>query len=72
MIAGRLSGYTAGKASKIRLYDWQYFKNGRLESNLWQFSFTESAEATHHSSAKPAIVSTSQVRPLMSSGLTMQ
>jgi len=32
---------------------------GRLESNLNQFSFSDSAKTTHHSPAKPPVVSTS-------------
>jgi hypothetical protein len=50
---------TLSEIVEIREHDWQCNKIGRLESNLSQFPFTESAESQLCSPDKPAVVSTS-------------
>jgi hypothetical protein len=50
---------TLSEAAEIRAFGWNFNTNSRLESNLIQFPITEPAETTHHSHAKPTVVSTS-------------
>jgi len=50
---------TLPDVAEIRAYGCQFNKIDRLESNLSQFLFTESADTTHYRPAKPAVVSTS-------------
>jgi len=49
------------EASKICPYRWVGDKNSRLEGHLGQYPLTESVKFTHHSPAKPAVVSTSKM-----------
>jgi len=48
---------TLPEVAEIRVYGCQFNKIDRLESNLSQFLFTEPADTTHYSPAKPAVVS---------------
>ncbi len=54
-----MSESTLLEVAQIRVFNWKLNKIGRLESNLSQFLFTESAETAHYRPAMPAVVSTS-------------
>ena len=51
---------TLFEALEIPRISFHLNKNARLERDLKQVLFIDSAETTHHSPAKPAVVSTSQ------------
>jgi len=52
---------TLPEVAEIHVYSWQFYKIDRLESNLSQLPFTDSADTTHYRPAKPSVVSTSIV-----------